>query len=199
MLDAARYWLAVLTLISLPPAILYWYLIHPFAGTWRKVGRLPTYLIVVTLCVAVGYGLWQIRDLLLGVDYGFNRWLTGLGVVLYLFSVYIEIRCRKHLKFHILAGAPELSSRNPGRLIDQGIYSQIRHPRYVALGFGMSGAILFMNYLALYVLLVASVPLVYGLVLIEERELRERFGQAYVDYSRQVPRFVPSRKRTPTG
>lgn len=196
MLDAARYWLAVLTLISLPPALFYWYLIHPFARTWRRLGRLPSYLIVIALCVAMGYGLWQARDPLLRVDYGFNPWLTGIGLVLYSISVYVELRCRKYLKFTILAGAPELSRDQPGKLLDQGIYGRIRHPRYIALAFGMTGMALFMNYFATYVLVLASVPLLYILVLFEERELRERFGEAYVDYSRRVPRFMPRRRES---
>jgi protein-S-isoprenylcysteine O-methyltransferase Ste14 len=31
----------------------------------------------------------------------------------------------------------------------------------------------------------------YAVVVVEERELRERFGLAYEEYCRQVPRFVP--------
>jgi protein-S-isoprenylcysteine O-methyltransferase Ste14 len=31
-------------------------------------------------------------------------------------------------------------------------------------------------------------------VVLEERELRERFGEAWVEYSRRVPRFVPHRR-----
>ncbi len=191
MLDAIRYWLAALTLATLPPALFYWYLIHPFARAWRKLGRLPTYLIVIGSCAAMGYGIWQLRGPLLRVDYGFNPWLTGTGALLYLVAVYIEIRCRKHLKFYILAGAPELSADSPGKLLDQGIYSRLRHPRYLALAFGMTGMALFLNYRAVYLLLAATGPLVWGIVLLEERELRQRFGAAYADYSRRVPRFIP--------
>ncbi len=196
MLESARYWLAALTLISMPPAFLYWYLIHPFANAWRKLGRLPAYLIVSTVCLACVYGLWRIRDPLLGADLGFSPWGTAIGALLYLSAVALEIQCRKHLKFYILAGAPELSRDRPGKLLDQGIYAHIRHPRYLSLILGISGATLFVNYTGIYVLLLASVPVLFGLVLIEERELRGRFGEAYVDYSRRVPRFVPRRRRS---
>jgi protein-S-isoprenylcysteine O-methyltransferase Ste14 len=50
---------------------------------------------------------------------------------------------------------------------------------------------LFANYQFLYIFLLVAAALIYLLVLIEERELRERFGEAYVEYSRRVPRFVP--------
>lgn len=191
MVDTVAYWLALLTILSLPAAILYWFLIHPFAGRWRQLGRLPTYLIVISICIAVGYGFWLIREPLLAVRYGFNPWLTAVGVVLYLIAAVLEVFCRRHLKFYILAGAPELSRDQPGKLLDQGIYSRIRHPRYLSLLFGMTGVALFINYQVIYVLLLASLPAFWLLILLEERELRDRFGQAYVDYSERVPRFVP--------
>ncbi len=193
MLDSIRYWLAALTLVTLPPALLYWYLIHPFAASWRRLGRLPAYGFVGGVCVALGFGIWQLNEPLLRVDYGFDARLSAVAALLYAIAIYIEIRCRKHLKFHILAGAPELSAEAPGKLLDQGIYSRIRHPRYMALVFGMTAVALFLNYLAIYLVVAASVPLLYGIVLLEERELRERFGAAYVDYARRVPRFVPRR------
>jgi protein-S-isoprenylcysteine O-methyltransferase Ste14 len=36
-------------------------------------------------------------------------------------------------------------------------------------------------------------PLLHLIVLLEERELPDRFGEAYVDYSRRVPRYWPRR------
>ena len=196
MLDSIRYWVSVLTLISIPPAFVFWYLIHPFASAWRKLGRPAAYVIVVTLCVTMGYGLWRLRDQMLAVDWGFNGWLTTLGALLYLIAAYLEVQCRKQLKFYILAGGPELSRDQPGRLLDEGIYARIRHPRYLSLIFGTAGVALFVNHPAMYVMLLALLPMLAGLVLLEERELRARFGDAYVDYSRRVPRFVPRRRRS---
>ncbi len=194
MVDTIRYWLAVLTVATLPPALLYWYLIHPFATTWRKVGRLPAYLVVSGICLTAVYAIFRLRDQLLAADYGFDPLLSALGVAPYLAAVYLEIQCRKHLKFHILAGAPELSKDSPGKLLQGGIYGRIRHPRYVSLTLGVAGVALFLNYRAVYLLLLLFVPAIFGLVLLEERELRQRFGAAYVDYSRRVPRFLPRRR-----
>jgi protein-S-isoprenylcysteine O-methyltransferase Ste14 len=38
-----------------------------------------------------------------------------------------------------------------------------------------------------------EVPALFLVVILEERELRQRFGDAHVEYCRRVPRFVPRR------
>lgn len=49
----------------------------------------------------------------------------------------------------------------------------------------------FANYGGLYLATVLAIPFVLLVVVLEERELRQRFGQEYEEYSRRVPRFVP--------
>ena len=53
------------------------------------------------------------------------------------------------------------------------------------------GSALIANYLALYLIVALWLPGIYVIVLIEEKELRDRFGAAYDDYCRRVPRFIP--------
>ncbi len=50
---------------------------------------------------------------------------------------------------------------------------------------------LFANHLATYVLLLLTVPSLHFIVVLEERELHERFPSEYADYCRRVPRFFP--------
>jgi protein-S-isoprenylcysteine O-methyltransferase Ste14 len=72
----------------------------------------------------------------------------------------------------------------------------MRHPRYVELSLFVLGYTLAANYLATYVLCAVMVPVLYAIVLLEERELRDRFGEAYEAYHKQVPRFVPRKRPT---
>ena len=44
------------------------------------------------------------------------------------------------------------------------------------------------------VLFLLSLPIVHAVVLLEERELRQRFGEAYGTYCEDVPRYVPRRR-----
>jgi len=41
----------------------------------------------------------------------------------------------------------------------------------------------------------AALPLLWLTVILEERELRQRFGAAYDGYCQRVPRFRPHRRR----
>ena len=192
MLDHARYYLALLTLLTLPWALLYWYAVHPFIHFWRRVGPVAAYVCLVGMGVALGFVIWPFRGALLATEYGTGPALWALALAAYGAAVWVELQCRKHLKFSMLVGVPEFAPQaSGGKLLSEGIYGRVRHPRYVSVTFGMLAAALFCNYLAIWVLWVVTVPGLIGVVHFEESELRERFGEAYVEYSRRVPRFIP--------
>lgn len=194
MIDNIRYYLGLLTVATFPWALLYWYLIHPFAGFWRRVGPKVTYTGLGLLGVVMAYATWMVRDVLMVTEYGTSTLPQLLAAACYLGALAIEMQCRKHLTFRILVGLPELSpDRGASKLLTEGIYGKVRHPRYVSAMLGMLAAALFVNYLAMWVVAVATVPGIYGLTILEERELRQRFGEQYKEYSQKVPRFVPSR------
>jgi protein-S-isoprenylcysteine O-methyltransferase Ste14 len=194
-MDTARYILALVAVISFPPALLFWFLVHPFISFWRGVGVGWTYAIVGPSIVLAGVGLYQIKDFLLGADLGFSIPLLILGLVLYGISAVIEIRCRKLLKLPVLVGIPELKApaAGGGTLLREGIYGRIRHPRYVSATFGFAAVALFTNYSGVYLMLPVIVVGVYLVTIFEERELRQRFGAEYDTYRSEVPAFIPRR------
>ncbi len=49
------------------------------------------------------------------------------------------------------------------------------------------------NYVGGYIVSALCLPTIYLMVLLEERELRARFGMEYLEYCQRVPRFVPKR------
>jgi protein-S-isoprenylcysteine O-methyltransferase Ste14 len=184
----------LLSIMMYPPAVGWWYVTHPFVGFWRRLGRPAFYTIVTIGSFIIMGAIYLVREPLLAVEYGTNRALWPLVLLVYGISVYIEIRCRKYLKGKILVGVPELApDGRGGSLITQGIYTRIRHPRYVAVWLGTVAVALFTNYLAVYVIAVAIIPALYLVVVLEEKELCDRFGQEYVEYCSRVPRFFPRR------
>lgn len=191
-MDAARHILAMLLVVTVPPAILYWYLIHPLAGFWRRLGARTTYLVVVPVSTALGVALYWARHSLVGPDLGSNTWLAVSGLALYALSAAISIRCRKHLRFGIFVGVPEVTGGGgTGKLLQEGIYASVRHPRYLSFVLGCFGVSLMCNYVGAYIVWLASLILLLLLVPLEERELLDRFGEDYAAYRKRVPAFIP--------
>ncbi len=184
------YWLAVVMVATSPPALLYWYLIHPLAAFWRRLGPVVTFVVVGAICLVVVYLLWQVRDFLLGPHLGFHWWLIAGGCCLYAGALWLEVLCRRHLKMRILAGVPELGG-DPGRLLTEGIYARTRNPRYLVILMAVFAWAMILNYLGLWILALLMIPAMYLLIVLEEQELKGRFGAEYEAYLEAVPRLIP--------
>lgn len=194
-LDTVRYWFAWLTVASLPAAVVYWYTLHPLVGFWRRVGKFATYTVLSLLFVANLAIAWWWRSPLMDAGDRPVLAFVVIGAVLYVAAGALERVVRRQLKFSVLAGSPELDpDGSGGHLLDQGIYARMRHPRYVSLTLGMLGVALLVNYRTVWILAVLLLPALFLVVLLEERELRGRFGERYAEYARRVPRFVPRRR-----
>lgn len=185
-----RYGFTVLTVVTIPPALLFWLVVHPLAPRLQKLGPAKSYGILTPALLLVGFGLFQIRGLLVGADLGWSPLLFAVGVVFYATSARVELRLRRHLKFRTLAGVPEIRGES-GNLLTEGIYGQIRHPRYLAFGLGLLGFAFMVNYLGLYVMVALTIPALAAVVHLEDRELEQRFGEEYVRYRNEVPAVVP--------
>ncbi len=192
LVDAARYWIALVMVVTLPPALGLWVVIHPLVGFWRRVGPVGTYVCVLSLFGAGIFGLVRVREPLLAVEFG-TRWpLVAAGGVVIGFASWLRMRVHRHLRPGTLAGLPELApERHPQALITDGPFARVRHPRYAQFMVALLGWALFCNYLALYAVLALWIPGVWLIAVLEERELRDRFGAEYDAYASRVPRFVP--------
>jgi protein-S-isoprenylcysteine O-methyltransferase Ste14 len=76
-----------------------------------------------------------------------------------------------------------------------GIYEKIRHPQ--ALGevwlWWIVPFLLNSPFLALYSLI--AIPIFYLFCVFEEKDLKIRYGRAYIDYKERTGMFIPKRKR----
>lgn len=191
-MDTTRFVMGVLLVVAAPPAIVFWLLIHPFAGFWQRVGLRITYSFGGAFFVFLCAVLFRFRSQILGPDLGLNGLLATLGLGLYAVSAWISIITRRTLDTKTFTGVPEISGdASEGALLQEGIYGVIRHPRYVSVVIGLTGFALVVNYLGAYLVVLGCVPALLLVVFLEERELEDRFGQAYRVYSSRVPRFFP--------
>jgi len=191
-MDTARYCVALIVSVSMIPAVLVWTVIHPFADKWRRVGPIGAYIFIIAFVVTGTFLLWLNRDWILAYEYGLNKSLSILAAIIMCVGVLLRILWRRVLRPRTILGLPEIFGRNSSdELVTEGIYSYVRHPRYLEVGMALAAAAFFSNYLAAYIVLAAYMPLIYIVVLLEERELRDRFGKAYEEYCSRVPRFFP--------
>ncbi len=191
-MDTVRYNLALLTLVTFIPGILFWPFAHGLVHSWRQLGLVISYSVLGVMLIAIGAGIFLLRQTLLAVEFGPPGWLGWPAALCFIAALAVEVQCRKHLTLRTLVGIPELSPTPPGQpLLDQGIYARLRHPRYVVVILSVFALAFFTNYLAVYLLCPLACLVLYGITLMEERELVERFGQAYRQYQQRVPRFVP--------
>lgn len=191
-MNTARYFIALFLLVVAPGAFAFWLIVHPFIQFWRRIGARWARTSGFSLMILLGLVMYFFHGSILAVDYGTNWSLIAMAAVLESISLSIAYRRRKHLTKPILVGTPELSNdKTDSKLLNQGIYSRIRHPRYVESMLECIAFALFANYQGIYILVAALLPVLYLIVLMEEKELRDRFGDAYVEYSRRVPRFFP--------
>jgi protein-S-isoprenylcysteine O-methyltransferase Ste14 len=191
-LDAARHIVGFLVLATYPPALLLWLAIHPLAAFWRRFGPFWTYGVLSVPVAVYIVGVWLVRHTLLWIDLGTKAITIVLAGISVGAGLFLNRERRKQLGSGTVAGIPELSKRQyPGRLVTDGIYAHVRHPRYIEISFLVLGYAFFANYVGTYLVVVLSLPVIYLVVVLEERELRERFGAPYREYCRRVPRFVP--------
>jgi protein-S-isoprenylcysteine O-methyltransferase Ste14 len=198
--DSVRYYMALVLLVSGPGSALSWFPIHPFAAFWRRVGLGWAYTVGFGTYVAAGVVGWIFRAPLLSIDFGAEPVTIGAGVVLMVVSAVMRRIWHRQLSIKTLFGLPELApDRHPGKILTQGAYAWVRHPRYLEVLVGFLGWALFCNYLAAYLVWAFLVVALLILIPMEERELVQRFGPAYEEYRRKVPALVPRPRRSRSG
>jgi protein-S-isoprenylcysteine O-methyltransferase Ste14 len=129
---------------------------------------------------------WQIAG---GRVVGSVLILAGIGVFAYCSGLFRRVG----------KGTP-VPIEPPGHLVIEGLYRFSRNPMYVAQVVFLLGLFVYRGELAL--LLYAAfwaVAIHFSVVWREEPELRQRFGEEYVRYTREAPRWIPIWPRDTDG
>lgn len=85
----------------------------------------------------------------------------------------------------------DISARADHRVVQRGPFALVRHPVYLSFDLAVVGAALALADPLVGLVAILSLPLMYGRARAEERFLVEQLGDAYRDYRRRVPMFLP--------
>jgi protein-S-isoprenylcysteine O-methyltransferase Ste14 len=181
-------WTAAIVCFLQLPIPIYWFVLHPARKFWstRRSAAFITAVIAAWLPVTAALGIFHSQLFQMQSP---SPWQIMAGAVLIILEAWIFWRVKRDLGGARLVGATELSGG--GELAANGIYARIRHPRYAASFLALVGACLLAGTRTLSIVTAVWTLLTRVAIAMEERELRSRFGAAYSDYCRRVPRFLP--------
>ncbi len=155
-------WMASVLYSSVP---LFWFLVHPLAGSWQRMGRSP-YRIVLPIWAALifllGWITWPWHSLQL---YS-SHWMWAPAALLLLVGIRIYFATGSSFSAHKLSGEAELRpSEHAQELVTTGLHSRMRHPIYIAHLANFLGWVIGSGLLVSYVLFAISVMFSFPLMI----------------------------------
>jgi protein-S-isoprenylcysteine O-methyltransferase Ste14 len=141
--------------------------------------------------------LWGAHGLKLGNPWGISFYplSAGIGATIIALGVWGIIRSVIDLTHEGDEGTP-LPWDPPTKFRSSGIYGVTRNPMVGCVSFVSLGEALLLGSIALFCWygLFVTVNLVY-IPIIEEPELEKRYGKAYLEYKKRVPRWIPGTRK----
>ncbi len=183
-------WLAAVVLLFEFPVPIFWLIFHTLAVTGRPRPRVAYLAAGVTAWAAGGTLLFALREHLFA-SRAAPAWAAVAGLILIAADGYFFLRAEQEMGARRMIGRAELNSEQ--WLAARGIYTRLRHPRYLGMMLAVAGACLLAGTLLLWMLALAWLGLAVVMLRIEEWELLRRLGPAYAEYRQRVPGLLPFR------
>jgi protein-S-isoprenylcysteine O-methyltransferase Ste14 len=186
---AALDWLAGIVLLLQLPIPLYWFVMHPMMQFWRRHSHGKAFLtgVILSWPPVMACLIAFRREVFLDSAPPATSIIAGMALLV--LEGWIFWRVKRDLGGARLVGKTELSGG--GEIVRTGIYRRLRHPRYVGSLLAIVGACLIAGTRVMWIVTMIWTLLMLSAILLEEREMRARFGADYVAYCRNVPRFLP--------
>ncbi|MEX2703975.1 MAG: isoprenylcysteine carboxylmethyltransferase family protein [Candidatus Freyrarchaeum guaymaensis] len=162
-----------------------------------KLGRLGTVLhyigVAVEYFIVIFLAVWLNNVLKIPSLFSFP--LRAFGFVLTAFGLFLIVWC-SWLQFTVGQGTTGFSEPTR-KLVACGPYGIVRNPMMYGQFLVFAGLGLLLDLGAMFLLLPIVILATHGfIVFIEEPDLKRRFGQEWVDYTKRVPRWFPRLTRT---
>jgi len=188
-------WVAAVVLFLQLPIPLFWLIVHRKIEFWRKHMRAGYWVAGLSAWGIIAVFLYVFHERLFLSERA-PTWAIAVGLGLMAADAYVLYGVKRDLGRSRLVGQTEMEGG--GDLATQGLYARVRHPRYVGMMVAVLGACLVAGSRLLWGVAAVWWLLALAAIRLEERELRARFGEAYLAYSKRVPRFLPFRFRPRT-
>jgi methanethiol S-methyltransferase len=102
----------------------------------------------------------------------------------------------RHYDLHEFIGVRQMEGRTDRQpMQEEGILNMVRHPLYSGSILAILGYMIFLPYIANFIM--GIILILYFLVgiIFEEKKLVIEFGEEYIRYRQEVPAFIPSLKK----
>jgi protein-S-isoprenylcysteine O-methyltransferase Ste14 len=187
--EKAFHFIAIFVLAFEMPVPIYWLMLHVPVVFWRRHVRAAFPVAVLAAWGTVDFLLYRFR-----LELFRQNNISGLslpGMVLIAFDVFAFSKSEVALGGHRIVGHSELAGSR--ELIARGLYTRVRHPRYLGMIAGVFGACLIIASPPLWAASVVWLLLALLTIRAEEHELSARLGPAYTGYAERVPALLPFR------
>ncbi|HXZ90358.1 MAG TPA: isoprenylcysteine carboxylmethyltransferase family protein [Candidatus Dormibacteraeota bacterium] len=114
--------------------------------------------------------------------------ISFIGVGIAAFGSLFAIWARNYLGGN---WGPKIGLKKGHTLVRSGPYAIVRHPIYTGVGFGMVGSVIALENAFGIVVLVGVLLMLFFRMDDEEKIMVEKFGKEYLEYEKEVRRFVP--------
>ncbi len=183
--------LALMTIILWPVVPLFWIPVHCMTGIFRRLGIL-TYIIPVITWMPYAYTVYRNSEIILKWRLSIPVFLEITGITIFIAGGILQLWTGKLLGIRGLIGIPEILPDVKGRLIKEGPFSVVRHPTYLAHTLLYGGVFLISGYISVAIITIIDLMVINTIVIpLEEKELRNRFGDEYIEYSKKTRAFLP--------
>ena len=181
-------WLACVVYSTIPS---FWFMIHPFAERWRKRRRSP-FVVLVPAWIAMWIAAALVTRPWHRLTLYATPWLWTVAVPLFAVGIFLYSRSGGSFSAQHLGGLPEVHGEHrEQQLVTTGIRSRVRHPVYLAhlcemLAWSLGTGLIVCWLLTAFAALTGTI-----MIHMEDRELEQRFGDAFRDYRNSVPAVLP--------
>jgi len=184
--------IALITIIVWPVVPLFWIPVHGLSRIFKRLG-LFTYIMPPLTWIPLAYLIYENRVFLLHFKIALPLIVNISGIILFCIGTALHIWTGRLLGIWGLMGLPEVSKKIEGKLVDEGAFSIVRHPTYLAHTVMFSGIFLMTEVITVGILTLSDFIIAAALIIpLEERELSIRFGEEYQEYKKRVRwRFLP--------